>query len=146
MAKPDRRTVDLSQFPDLVVVYLGYRASTPRGLLSLLRIGIGLKRIQATFPRGLLAHEFFMLGPFHVGFRQYWTDLGALHEFTHKGIHAAWWASFGKDTAGGGFWHEAYCRSGGMEALYISMPQIGFGRFAPLLDPLNSTTATRLGR
>lgn len=146
MPKPKRRTVDLSGFPDLVVIYLGYRASTPRGLLSLLRIGLGLKKIQAAEPTGLLAHEFFLLGPFHVCFRQYWSDLKSLHQFTHAGQHAEWWASFGKDTQGGGFWHETYCRSGGMEALYINMPVIGLGRFAPAVDPLQSTTAQRLGR
>jgi hypothetical protein len=146
MTKPDRRTVDLTQFPDLVVVYLGYRASAPRGLLSLLRIGLGLKRLQATVPVGLLAHEFFFLGPFHVCFRQYWTDLASLHAFTHAPLHADWWASFGKDTQGGGFWHETYCRAGGMEAIYINMPPLGLGRIAPLVDPLKSTTASRLGR
>jgi hypothetical protein len=146
MPKPERRTVDLSAYPDLVVIYLGYRASAPRGLLSLLRIGRGLLGIQRANPAGLLAHEFMLLGPFHVGFRQYWTDLKSLQEFTHAPQHAAWWASFGKDTKGGGFWHETYCRSGGIEAIYIDMPHIGLGRFAPSVDPLASTTATRLGR
>ena len=146
MIKPDRRTVDLSALPDLVVVYLGYRARSPRGLLSLLRIGLGLRRIQAALPRGLLAHEFFLLGPFHVCFRQYWADLDCLHEFTHARLHADWWKSFGRDTGGGGFWHETYCKSGGMEAIYINMPPLGLGRIAPRVDPRDSTTATRLGR
>ena len=35
----DRRTVDLSAFPDLVVIYLGMRVNTPKGLKTLLRFG-----------------------------------------------------------------------------------------------------------
>jgi hypothetical protein len=148
MQQPNRRSVDLSAYPDLVVIYLGYRANAPRGLLSLMRIGLGLRRIQAAFPKGLLAHEFFLLGPLHVGFRQYWTDLKSLQEFTRAPRHAAWWASFGKDAKGGGFWHETYCRTGGIEAMYIDMPKIGLGRFAPVLDPVGPamTSAQRLGR
>jgi hypothetical protein len=148
MQPPSRRSVDLSDYPDLVVIYLGYRASAPRGLLSLLRIGLGLLKINSAHPPGLLTHEFFMLGLFHVGFRQYWKDLKSLQDFTRAPQHAAWWASFGKDTKGGGFWHETYCRSGGIEAIYINMPEIGLARFAPPLDPVGSsmTTAQRLGR
>ncbi len=129
-----------------MVIYLGFRANAPRGLISLMRIGLGLRRIQAKHPPGLLAHEFFLLGPFHVGFRQYWTDLESLQAFTHAPQHAAWWASFGRDAKGGGFWHETYCRRGGMEAMYIAMPQIGFARFAPPLEPVGPfmTSAQRL--
>ena len=36
----DRRTVDLSAFPDLVVIYLGMRVNKPRGLRTLLRFGL----------------------------------------------------------------------------------------------------------
>jgi hypothetical protein len=39
---------------------------------------------------GLLKHEFFMLGPFHVGFQQYWMDLKSLQDFTHSQQHAGW--------------------------------------------------------
>jgi hypothetical protein len=128
---PTRRSVDLSGYPDLVVVYLGYRANAPRGLLTI-----------------MLLQEFFLLGPFHVGFRQYWTDFAHLKTFTVTGQHATWWASMGKDTKGGGFWHETYCKSGGIEALYIDMPPLGLGRFAPELDPVGPfmTSAQRLAR
>ena len=147
MPRPIRRSVDLTSYPDLVAIYLGFRASTPRGVLSLMRIGLGLRRIQKTFPPGLLAHEFFLLGPLHVGFRQYWTDLASLQAFTTAPQHAAWWAGFGRDAQGGGFWHETYCRRGGMEAMYIGMPPIGLARFAPALDPVGPfmTSAQRLG-
>ena len=147
MSRPTRRSVDLSAYPDLVAIYLGFKASTPRGLLSLMRIGLGLRRIQKTFPPGLLGHEFFLLGPFHVGFRQYWTDLKSLQTFTTAPRHAAWWAAFGRDAQGGGFWHETYCRRGGIEAMYVGMEPIGLGRFAPPLDPVGPfmTSAQRLG-
>ncbi len=35
----DRRTVDLSAFPDLVVIYLGMRVNELKGLKTLLRFG-----------------------------------------------------------------------------------------------------------
>lgn len=144
--KPTRRSVDLSAYPDLVVVYLGFRASAPRGFLTLWQIGLGLRKIQAHYPPGLLLHEYFLLGPNHVGFRQYWTDFQSLQEFTVAPQHAAWWAIMGKDTKGGGIWHETYCRRGGIEAVYINMPPLGLSRFAPELDPVGRamTSAQRL--
>ena len=36
--KVDRRTVDLSAYPDLVVIYLGMRVNTLTGLKTVLRI------------------------------------------------------------------------------------------------------------
>jgi hypothetical protein len=33
--RPDRTTVDLSEYPDLVVIYLGQRAKSLRGLKTL---------------------------------------------------------------------------------------------------------------
>jgi hypothetical protein len=42
MARVNRQTVDLSGYPDLVVIYLGMQAYTPRGLLSLARLPEGL--------------------------------------------------------------------------------------------------------
>ncbi len=119
-----------------MVIYLGYRASAPRGIVSLIEIGRGLLAIKAAEPPGLLLQEFFLLGPLHVGFRQYWTDLKSLQTFTTTGKHAAWWASFGKDAKGGGFWHETYCNTGGIEAIYIDVPPMGLGRFAPERDPI----------
>ena len=35
----DRQTVDLSAYPDLVVIYLGMRVRRPRGMLALVRAG-----------------------------------------------------------------------------------------------------------
>ena len=39
MARVDRRTVNLSAYPDLVVIYLGMRVNMLRGLKTLVEIG-----------------------------------------------------------------------------------------------------------
>ena len=41
---PLRETVDLSEHPDLVVIYLGMRVASPRGLLKLVRTGMEIDR------------------------------------------------------------------------------------------------------
>jgi hypothetical protein len=55
--KTDRRTVNLSAFPDLVVIYLGMRVNKPRGLRTLLRFGPKIAKSVADQPDGLLLHE-----------------------------------------------------------------------------------------
>ena len=143
MPRPRRHSVDLSAFPELVVVYLGYRASSPRGVLSLLRIGRGLREIKRDPPDGLLLHEDLMFGPLHPGFRQYWRDFGSLEAFTRAPRHAAWWRDFGRDGSGGGIWHETYRLRGGMEGIYLNLPAKGFGRFAPGLLPEGAANGAR---
>jgi hypothetical protein len=65
----DRRTVDLSTFPDLVVIYLGMRVNKPRGLRTLLRFGPKIAKSVADQPDGLLLHEnmIFSVVPPHGG-------------------------------------------------------------------------------
>ena len=147
MARPERRSVDLSAFPDLVVIYLGYRAHGLRGVGSLLRIGRGLREIRRDKPDGLLLHENMLFGWLHAGFRQYWRDLESLEAFTRAARHAAWWREFGADGKGGGIWHETYRLRGGMEAIYLDMPPIGFGGFAPARAPSGAfrTARQRIG-
>ena len=53
----DRRTPDLSGYPDLVVVYLGMRVRKPRGIRMLLGIGPQIEKAWQAWPDGLLAHE-----------------------------------------------------------------------------------------
>ena len=48
--KPHRVAVDLTAFPDLIVVYLGFQVSTWRGLLAILGIGRGLELIRRDKP------------------------------------------------------------------------------------------------
>ena len=130
-----RRSVDLSGYPDLVVVYLGYRARSLGGVRSLLRIGRGLRAIEREHPDGLLSHEYMMFGLLHPGFRQYWRDFDSLEAFTRATRHQAWWQDFARNPDDGGIWHETYRLRGGMEAIYSGVPPIGFASFAPQRTP-----------
>ena len=134
--KVDRRTVDLSAYPDLVVIYLGMRVNRLTGLKMLLGIGPQISSSAAAQPDGLLRHEtlLYSLFPVHLGMRQYWRDLDALMKWTRSEPHRVWWKNFLKDSGGTGFWHESYFRKGGMEAIYDDIPNsIGFASFAPLV-------------
>ena len=138
-----RRSVDLSGYPDLVVVYLGYRAKNLRGARALLRIGMGLRAIKADPPDGLLAHEDMWWGFMHPGFRQYWRDFDSLEAFTRAPRHKAWWGDFARDPRGGGIWHETYRLCGGMEAIYSGVPPVGFASFAPERNPTGPFMSAR---
>jgi hypothetical protein len=130
----DRQTVDLSAYPDLVVIYLGMRVRRPRGMLRLFRTGSQIEKSWKQQPDGLLLHEdiTWSLIPPHFGMRQYWRDLDSLERWTRSEPHKLWWQEFLKDTGGTGFWHETYFIGGGMEAIYDDIePPIGFARFAP---------------
>ena len=129
-----RQTVDLSAYPDLVVVYLGMRLNTLTGFKTILGFGPQIDASVAAKPDGLLLHErvFYSFFPPNFGMRQYWRDMPSLLTWTRSEPHRAWWARFLKDSGGTGFWHETYCMRGGMEAIYDDVPEpIGFLRFAP---------------
>ena len=138
-----RQSVDLSGTPDLVVVYLGYRAKGLKGARSLLRIGRGLRSIKTNPPDGLLSHEDLWFGLMHPGFRQYWRDFESLEAFTRAPQHAAWWRDFARDSGGGGIWHETYRLRGGMEAIYSGVPKLGFASFAPERTPTGPFMSAR---
>jgi hypothetical protein len=132
----ERRTVDLSGYPDLVVIYLGMRVNRITGIKTLMGFGRQIPNSAAAQPDGLLRHEtvLYSLFPMHVGMRQYWRDLDSLMKWTRSEPHRKWWQDFLKDSRGTGFWHETYFRRGGMEAIYDDVPQpIGFMAFAPVL-------------
>jgi hypothetical protein len=132
----ERRTVDLSGYPDLVVVYLGMRVNRITGLKTLFGFGPKISASVEARPAGLLRHENFLfsLFPMHAGMRQYWTDAESLLKWTRSEPHRLWWQNFLKDSGGTGFWHETYFRRGGMEAIYDDVPQpIGFMNFAPVV-------------
>ena len=134
-ARVTRRSVDLSDYPDLVVIILGFRVRRLRGIATLLGVGKGLRQIELNPPDGLLANEQFLFALNHVGIRQYWRDLESLEAFTRSEPHAQWWRGFLRDSGGAGFWHESYSRHG-MEAVYIDMPgPVGLDRFAPGRQP-----------
>lgn len=142
-----RYSVDLSDYPDLVVIYLGYRASGLKGLRSMLQIGRGLRSIKLQPPAGLLSHEDLWFGFMHPGFRQYWRDLESLEAFTRAPQHAAWWRDFAGGSTGGGIWHETYRLRGGIEAIYLGLDPIGLASFAPERVPTGPfmTARQRLG-
>jgi hypothetical protein len=134
MTRVDRRTVDLSAYPDLVVIYLGMRVNTFAGLKTLIGFGPRIAQSVKAQPDGLLLHENFVfsLAPTHAGMRQYWRDFDALERWARSDPHREWWAQFLRNSGGTGFWHEAYFMRGGMEAVYDDMVKAtGFLTFAP---------------
>jgi hypothetical protein len=60
-ARVNRQTVDLSTYPDLVVLYLGMRVRTPRGMVRFLKIGREIGQSVAAGPDGLLKHEMYTM-------------------------------------------------------------------------------------
>jgi hypothetical protein len=131
----ERQTVDLSNYPDLVVIYLGMRVNRISGIKTLFGFGPKISSSVQAQPDGLLRHEnfIFSLFPMHAGMRQYWRDLDSLMKWTRSDPHRQWWQQFLKDSGGTGFWHETYLRRGGMEAIYDDIvPRIGFMSFAPV--------------
>src|SRR5258706_5390124 len=106
MATPvNRQTVDLGQFPDLVVIYLGMRANSLRGLKTLVAFGPRIAESVAAKPDGLLVHENFLfsLFPPHAGMRQYWRDFESLETWSRSLPHQAWWKDFLRDAGGAHF-------------------------------------------
>lgn len=132
--KVSRVTVDLSPYPDLVVIYLGMRVNALRGLKTVAQFGPRISESVAAKPDGLLLHEnlLFSLFPLHVGMRQYWRDFESLEAWARSMPHQKWWQDFVRDSGGTGFWHETYFRRGGVEAIYDDLPKpIGLMQFAP---------------
>lgn len=134
--KVNRRTIDLSPYPDLIVIYLGMRVNRLTGIKTLLGFGPQISASASAQPDGLLRHEniIYSLFPMHVGMRQYWRDLESLMKWTRSDPPRRWWQNFLKDSGGTGFWHETYFLRGGMEAIYDDIPEkFGFMSFAPVV-------------
>jgi len=129
-----RQTVDLSSYPDLVVIYLGMRVNTLAGLKTLIGFGPKISKSVAAQPDGLLLHENFLwsLRPVHAGMRQYWRDFESLERWARSEPHQMWWRNFVRDSQGTGFWHETYFARGGFEAVYDDLrAPYGMMKFAP---------------
>ncbi|NEX62162.1 monooxygenase family protein [Noviherbaspirillum galbum] len=144
--KVHRRTVDLSAYPDLVVIYLGMRVNTLAGLKTLLGFGPKIAKSVDAMPDGLLLHEnlVFSLFPPHVGMRQYWRDFETLEAWARSEPHRVWWKQFLHDSGGTGFWHETYFMQGGMEAVYDDMTRdTGLLCFAPKVEARGSMYSAR---
>jgi hypothetical protein len=131
-----RETVDLSAYPELVVIYLGMRVNSFRGLGTLFKMGPRIQQSVDAKPDGLLLHENMVFGLFppHLGMRQYWRDFASMERWTRELPHMQWWKGFLNDMGGTGFWHETYLMRGGMEAVYLDLPKaLGLGAFAGLV-------------
>jgi Domain of unknown function (DUF4188) len=129
-----RRTVDLSAYPDLVVIYLGMQVRTVFGLKTLFGFGPKISKATAAQPKGLLHHEIFFWSilPMHAGIRQYWRDFDCLERWARSDPHRIWWKNFLRDSGGTGFWHETYFMRGGIEAVYDDLARpAGLLTFAP---------------
>lgn len=144
-SRPVRKSVDLSAYPDLVVIYLGMRANNLRGFRTLVSFGPKIRKSVDANPDGLLLHEnlLFSLFPPHGGMRQYWRDFDSLERWARTGVHAEWWKSFLEDRGGAGFWHETYFRGGQIESVYIDMPDVGLSQFAPQQEARGSMFSAR---
>ncbi len=147
----ERRSVDLSGYPDLVVVYLGMRVNALYGLKRLFGLGPQIRESWQAQPDGLLLHEdlVWSLFPLHLGMRQYWRDFASLEAWTRSEPHRRWWTQFLRDSGGTGFWHETYAMRGGVEAIYDDLAKpTGLLRFAPVETPRGGmfSARRRLGR
>lgn len=143
--RPERRTPDLAEFPDLVVIYLGMKVKAPRGLKTLGSFGSKIQRSVAAKPDGLLRHEniLFSLVPPHFGMRQYWRDFESLERWARSGVHKEWWRNFLNDPGGTGFWHELYVRNGEMECAFVDVDGVGMTSFAPVVPSRGTMFSAR---
>ncbi len=144
--KVDRKTVDLSSYPDLLVIYLGMRVNMLAGLKTILGLGPQIAHSVKAKPDGLLLHEdlLFSLMPLHIGMRQYWRDYESLERWSRSDPHRAWWKNFLRDSGGTGFWHETYSIRGGFEAIYDDIPKpVGMMNFAPVGPARGSAFSSR---
>jgi hypothetical protein len=143
----ERTTVDLSAYPNLVVIYLGMRVRSFTGLKTLLGFGPRIQKAGAGRPEGLLHYEnniIFSLIPPHFGMRWYWQDFESLERWARSEPHRIWWQQFLKDSRGTGFWHETYFKRGGMEAIYDDTKRtLGFLAFAPAIPAKGPMFAAR---
>jgi hypothetical protein len=149
VARVNRQTIDLSAYPDLVVIYLGMRVNRLFGFRRLIGLGPQIRKSVKEAPDGLLLHEDYLFSLRHTGMRQYWRDFESLEAWTRSEPHRLWWKQFLRDSGGTGFWHETYSARGGIEAIYDDMSEpVGMMKFAPL-EPAHGRmfgARARLGR
>lgn len=142
---PERRSPDLSRYPELVVIYLGMKAKSLRGVKTMLSFGPQIQKSVAAQPDGLLRHEniLFSLTPPHAGMRQYWRDFESLEKWSRTGLHKQWWQRYVRDAEGTGFWHELYVRNGEMEGTFLDIESIGMTSFAPTVPTRGTMFSAR---
>ncbi|MFE3319643.1 hypothetical protein [Nocardia sp. NPDC059195] len=83
--------VDPDAYPDLVMILLGTRVRTPRGMLRPLGVGPKLSRSHTDRPDGLPRHEdiVWSMFPPQWGARQYWRDPDSMEHWTRSPTAAA---------------------------------------------------------
>ena len=129
-----RTTVDLTAHPDLVVIYLGMRVRTPRGLGTLRSLGKQIERAAAARPDGLLRHEmlWYSLFPPHAGMRQYWHDFDALERWARSLPHKEWWGRFLRDPAArASGTRPTSCEAASKPSTSVSPTRWGYSRSRP---------------
>ena len=117
----NRRTVDLSQYPGLVVIYLGMRVNRMAGLKTLAGFGPRISDLgRGAAGRTAVARE-LRLFPVPNACR-YASILAGNGVASLRGRALSRIASGGRtflrNSGGTGFWHETYLMQGGMEAIY----------------------------
>src|SRR2546428_8586512 len=93
----DLRSVDLSAFPDLVVIYLGMRVRTLAGIKTLLGLGPQIDKAGTGRPEGLLHFEnniTYSPFPRQTGIRGNWKALPSMEQWTRPEPHRTWWQNF----------------------------------------------------
>ena len=142
--RPKRETVDLSGYPNLVVIYLGMRVNALTGFKTLLGFGPKITKSVEARPKGLLRHENLVYSLRHFGMRQYWSDFESLEAWARSEPHRQWWQRFLRDSGGTGFWHETYFQRGGIEAVYVDMHSAtGLAGFAPVVPARGAMFSAR---
>ena len=88
----NRLQVNLSAYPDLVVIYLGMRVNKLYGLKTLIALRPGILASVEAHPDGLLLHEdlVYSIFPTHIGMRQYWRDFESLERWARSEPHRIW--------------------------------------------------------
>ena len=129
-----RTTVDLSEYPDLVVIYLGMRVEEPRGYATLQALGPQIQAAVEEQPDGLLLHEQSPMPRSRC--TRACGSTGATSTRSRPGRSRCrtrqWWTDYLRDRGGTSFWHETYFRRGGFESMYVTVDDpVGMARFAP---------------
>lgn len=97
-----RETVDLSGFPDLVVIYLGMRPRSLRGIRTLLQLGPQIAKAGAERPVGLCCtRTSSSRWCRRTSDAQYWRDFDSLERWTRTLPHKRWWQEFLRESAEG---------------------------------------------
>ena len=143
--KVERRTPDLRDYPELVVIYLGMKVKKLQGVKTVLSFGPQIQKSVAAKPDGLLRHEnlFYSLLPPHAGMRQYWRDFESLEKWSRTGMHKQWWQRYLRDPGGTAFWHELYMRNGEMEGTFVEIEGLGLTSFAPAIPSRGTMFSAR---